>query len=38
MVPQSGAKDQFYSTVYYVTLNPIFVAYRAYKNKNNCGR
>jgi hypothetical protein len=23
MAPQSSAKDQFYCTVYYITLNPI---------------
>jgi hypothetical protein len=29
VVPQSGAKHQFYSTDYYMTLNPICVAPRA---------
>jgi hypothetical protein len=29
VVPQFGAKDQFYSTVYKITLNPICVAQKA---------
>jgi len=29
---QSGAKDQFYGTVYYITLNPICVAPKVSKN------
>ncbi len=32
VVPQSGAKDQLYSTVYYITLNTLCVTQRAYKN------
>ncbi len=31
MMPQSGAKDHFYSTVYYRTLNPICEAQRVPK-------
>jgi hypothetical protein len=27
-----GAKDQFYGTVYYITLNPICVAPKVSKN------
>jgi hypothetical protein len=39
VAPQSGAKDLFYSAVYYSTLNPICVALRASKKlKKNCGR
>jgi hypothetical protein len=33
MAPQSGAKDQFYCTVYYITLNSISEAQRVSKNE-----
>jgi len=32
VVPQSSAKDQFYSIGNFITLNPIFVAQRVSKN------
>ena len=32
MVPQSGAKDQFYCTVYYITLNSNCEAKRVSNN------
>jgi len=32
VAPQSSVKDQFYSTLYYITLNPIWLAQRASKN------
>jgi hypothetical protein len=32
VVPQSGAKQIFYCTVYYITLNQNCEARRAYKN------
>jgi hypothetical protein len=32
VVPQSGAKEKFYFTVYYITLNSNFEAQRASKN------
>jgi len=32
VVPQSGAKDQFYCTVYYITLNSNFGAQGVFKN------
>ncbi len=39
MVLQSGAKDQFYSSIYYKTLSPICLAQRGSKNlEEKCGR
>jgi len=32
VAPQSGAKHQFYRTVYNITLNQIFVAQKVLKN------
>jgi hypothetical protein len=32
VVPQSGAKDQFYCTFYYKTLNSNYEAQREHKN------
>jgi hypothetical protein len=32
VAPQSGAKQNFYCTVYYITLNSNGVAQRAFKN------
>jgi len=32
VAPQSGAKDLFCFTVYYIAFNPIFVAQRLSKN------
>jgi hypothetical protein len=32
VAPQSSVKYQFYSTLYYITLNPIWLAQRASKN------
>jgi hypothetical protein len=37
-VPQSGAKEQFYFAVYYITLNSNCEAQRAFKNLKKCGR
>ncbi len=38
MGPQSGAKDQFYSSVYYIKLNLIGIAQRVPKNLKKYGR
>ncbi len=39
VVPQSGAKDQFYCTAYYITLNFNCEAWRVSKNeKKKCRR
>jgi hypothetical protein len=35
VAPQSGAKEQFYCTVYYITLKSHCVAQRASKCKKN---
>ncbi len=36
-MPQSGAKDQFYTSVYYINLNPICVTQKGTKNLKKCG-
>jgi hypothetical protein len=38
VAPQSGAKDQFYNNVKYITLNPNCVAQRASKELKTKGR
>jgi hypothetical protein len=39
VAPQSSARGLFYSTVYYITFNPICVAQSVSKNgEKNCGR
>jgi hypothetical protein len=35
VVAKSGAKDQIYCTVYYITLNSNFETQRVYKNEKN---
>jgi hypothetical protein len=34
-VPQSGAKDQYYSSVYYIALNPICVNQKVSLNEED---